>query len=407
MNVLGLIVEYNPFHNGHLYHLKESIKKTNADVVVAVMSGNFLQRGEPAIVSKWKRTEMALLNGVDLVIELPYVFATQKAETFANGAVSILDALRCNSLCFGSESGDINPFLHTNEFLTENQLEYDELIKKHVKTGVSYPKALTLAFKELAKDKEVLDLSLPNNILGFHYVHAIYKQKSNIKPYTIKRTSADYHDQTFSSPTIASATSIRKAIFSVENEYSTISHYVPSETLNILTKYKFDNKFLHNWESYYHFLKYSILTMSSKDLEAIYEVEEGLENRILKIIIKSTSFQDLMEKLKSKRYTWTRLQRVCTHILTKTTKQQMQMINTTETSPYIRLLGMNQKGQKYLNSTKKEISLPIISKVSSFQHPILSIDIQAAYTYNMVFSEPQRSLRLNDEFTHPPIRIDR
>ncbi|TXC92068.1 nucleotidyltransferase [Metabacillus litoralis] len=403
MNVLGLIVEYNPFHNGHLYHLKESVKKTNANVVIAVMSGNFLQRGEPSIISKWKRTEMALLNGVDLVIELPYVFATQKAETFANGAVSILDALHCDSLCFGSESGEINPFLQTTQFLLQHQIEYDELIKKHVQTGVSFPKALTLAFQELAGDQEILDLSLPNNILGFHYVSAIYKQKSKIKPYTVKRSSAGYHDETFTSPTIASATSIRKTLFSSESEELKIRNYVPPETLERINKYKSENTLLHNWESYFQYLKYSILTMSKEEIQSIYEVEEGLENRILKFIIQSTSFHELMEKLKSKRYTWTRLQRVCTHILTNTTKQEMKDI--TELSPYIRLLGMTEKGQKYLNSIKKDVPIPLISKVSSFQHPLLDIDIRASYTYNMIFQEPNRSLRLQDEYTTPPIRI--
>lgn len=402
MNVLGLIVEYNPFHNGHLYHLEESVKKTNANVVIAVMSGNFLQRGEPSIISKWKRTEIALLNGVDLVIELPYVFATQKAETFANGAVSILDALHCDSLCFGSESGEIEPFLQTTQFLLQHQLEYDERIKKYIKTGVSYPKALTLAFQELASGQDMLDLSLPNNILGFHYVSAIYKQNAKIKPYTIKRSQAGYHEESFSSPTIASATSIRKALFSSESEQKSINNYVPPETLDRLNKYKSENTLLHSWESYFHYLKYSILTMTKEEIQSIYEVEEGLENRILKFIVQSTSFHEFIEKLKSKRYTWTRLQRVCTHILTKTTKQQMK--NITETSPYIRLLGMTENGQKYLNTIKKDVPVPIISKVSSFQHPFHDIDIRASYTYNMIFQEPKRSLRLNDEYTSPPIR---
>jgi predicted nucleotidyltransferase len=403
MNALGLVVEYNPFHNGHFYHLTQSIKETNADIVIAVMSGNFLQRGEPAIVSKWERTNMALHSGVDLVVELPYAFATQKAETFANGSISILEALQCRSLCFGSESGDISSFQYANEFILHNKKQYEELIQHHIKTGVSYPTALTLAFQALSNGHEILDLSLPNNILGFHYVKAIHQQQAKIKPYTIKRSSAGYHEQDFVSSTIASATSIRKAIFSNNGQ---VANYVPKETLKVMDKYKDQQDLLHNWEHYFHLLKYSIMTMSEEDLLTIYEVEEGLENRIKKNIRAAVSFQDFMERIKTKRYTWTRLQRLCTHLLTKTTKQQMNYINHSETSPYIRLLGMSSKGQGYLNSIKKQIELPIISKLSTFQHPLLELDIKAAATYNMIFPEPLRSKLLRTEFATPPIRLE-
>lgn len=402
MNALGLVVEYNPFHNGHFYHLSESIKETQADVVIAVMSGNFLQRGEPAIVSKWERAKMALHCGVDLVVELPYAFATQRAETFASGAVSILEALQCQSVCFGSESGEIFPFLHANEFLLQNNQQYEGLIKQYMKTGVSYPTALTLAYQELTAGHEILDLSLPNNILGFHYVKAIFQQQAKMKPYTIKRTSADYHEQNFVSPTIASATSIRKALFSNEGS---IINYVPKETLQIMGHYEEQNGHLHNWESYFHLLKYTIMTMSEKDLLSIYEVEEGLENRIKKNILNAHSFQNFMEQIKTKRYTWTRLQRLCTHILTKTTKHQMSYINPSQTSPYIRLLGMSSKGQGYLNYVKKQLELPLISKLSTFQHPLLELDLKAAMTYNIIFPEPLRSKLLMDEYATPPIRV--
>ncbi|MFL6557387.1 MAG: nucleotidyltransferase family protein, partial [Bacillus sp. (in: firmicutes)] len=159
MKAVGLIVEYNPFHNGHAYHLQASKEVTEADVVIAVMSGNFLQRGEPALVSKWQRTKMALLNGVDIVFELPYGFATQKAETFANGAVSILDATDTTSLCFGSESGDLSSFLQTIDFLDEKHSTFNENIKQYIDTGVSYPKALSLAFRQLPDSEKYLDLA--------------------------------------------------------------------------------------------------------------------------------------------------------------------------------------------------------------------------------------------------------
>lgn len=402
LKALGLVVEYNPFHNGHFYHITESKKETKADVVIAVMSGNFLQRGEPAIVSKWARTKMALQSGVDLVVELPYAFATQKAETFANGAVSILEALHCHSLCFGSELGEISPFLHVNEFLMQKKEQYNMLIKQHITSGVSYPSALTSAFKELSNEDEMLDLSLPNNILGFHYVKAIYRQQAKIKPYTIKRTSAGFHEQAFVSPTIASATSIRKALLSKEKP---ITQYVPKATFQNLGEYEQNYGLLHHWEHYFHLLKYTIMTMSNEDLFNIYEVEEGLENRIRKNILEAEGFQDFMERLKTKRYTWTRLQRLCTHILTRTTKKQMSYIGPNQESPYIRLLGMSQLGQEYLGTVKKQLVVPVISKLSTFQHPLLELDIKASHTYNMIFPEPLRSKTMKTEFATPPIRI--
>ncbi|MGN7941229.1 nucleotidyltransferase [Virgibacillus sp. 6R] len=402
MKAIGVVVEYNPFHNGHLYHLRESVKKSNADIVIAVMSGYFLQRGEPALVPKWERTKMALQGGVDLVVELPYAFATQKAETFANGAVSILDALHCSYLCFGSETGDIAPFLHTNEFLQKESEQYEEYIKHFMQTGVNYPTALSLAYQKISNRKDTLDLSQPNNILGFHYVKAISKLNSNMIPLTIKRYKAGYHDKDFASTSIASATSIRNSLF---DQNADISSYVPNDTYTILEKYKEQYGVFHQWENYFSFLKYSLLTMKEEELKSIYEVEEGLENRVLKLIIDSHCFQDFMEQLKTKRYTWTRLQRLCMHILTRTSKQEMNLINQHETSPYIRLLGMSERGQEYLRSIKKNLKLPIISKVSGFHHPLFEIDLRAAATYFMIFPEPLRSRLLKTEYTTPPIRM--
>jgi predicted nucleotidyltransferase len=167
MKAVGVIVEYNPFHNGHAYHLQAAKELAQADLAIAVMSGNFLQRGEPALISKWYRTRMALLNGVDIVLELPYRFATQKAETFANGAVTILDAIGCHSLCFGSESGDISSFFETVDYLDTHKERFDEKIKMNIKSGVSYPKALSLSFQSLSSPENILSLDKPNNILGF------------------------------------------------------------------------------------------------------------------------------------------------------------------------------------------------------------------------------------------------
>ncbi|WP_246940243.1 nucleotidyltransferase [Bacillus pinisoli] len=406
MKTAGVIVEYNPFHNGHLYHLQQSKKTTNADCMVAVMSGFFLQRGEPALVSKWIRTKMALLAGVDLVIELPYAFATQKAEIFANGAISILEALGVNEVCFGSESGNIEDFTNTVQVMLEKKDDFDSYIHTFSREGNSFPKSASLAFQMLHIKENVVDLSLPNNILGYHYVKAIYDQKANIVPKTIIRTGANYHDEHFSSASIASATSIRKALFT-KGQLHEIDSYVPDSTFTELANYKNQFHKFHQWEDYFHLLKYKVLTSSSSELESIYEMEEGLEHRIISHMKKAKSFQEFMEGVKTKRYTWTRLQRLCTHILTNTTKPVMVNVLNENNASYIRLLGMSETGRSFLQQQKKNVTLPIISKLSSFTNKQLELDVKAAHTYGMIFDEPMRTEWFQTEFSTPPIRYNK
>lgn len=403
MNAVGVIVEYNPFHNGHAFHLDESKKLANADAVIAVMSGNFLQRGEPALVSKWKRTEMALMAGADIVFELPYAFATQQANSFASGAVSILQAAGCDALCFGSESGDIQSFKRTLSFLETNNDKYQSQIKHYIEQGNSYPKASALAFHDLSPNEDLLDLSKPNNILGYQYVKAVTMQKATIKPLTVSRKSANYHDPHFASSTIASATSIRKALFSAETDMDTVKQYMPETSYQALLDYKKSFGLLHDWENYWPFLKYRILQSSQEELKNIYEVEEGLENRLAAAALVTNSFSSFMEKIKTKRYTWTRLQRACVHILTNTTKEEMS--KATEKAAYLRLLGMTTTGRQYLNSHKSQFGLPLISKLPAYKHPHLTLDIRASRIYAMGGSGTSQQLLLEMEYKQPPLFI--
>ncbi|KAA0548044.1 nucleotidyltransferase [Bacillus sp. BGMRC 2118] len=406
MKTAGVIVEYNPFHNGHLYHLQKTKEITNADVVVAVMSGYFLQRGEPALLSKWARTRMALQSGVDLVVELPYAFSTQKAELFANGAISILEAMNVEEVCFGSESGDITSFSTTLSAMKENKREFDFLVQKYSKKGNSYPKAAALAFHTLHISGETVDLSRPNNILGYHYVKAIADQQACIRPTTITRTGANYHDEHFHSPSIASATSIRKALFSKEGTFQDILNYVPAPTYSTLQDYQNEVGQLHEWEQYFSLLKYKVLTTDLPTLESLYEMEEGLENRIVSSIKEARSYHEFMESLKTKRYTWTRLQRACTHILTHTTKDTIKRVTATPKASYIRLLGMSQAGRSYLQKNKKEFQLPLLTKLTSKPCDMLQLDIKASMTYGMVLPEPLRSDWMKREYSTPPIQYD-
>lgn len=384
MRAAGIVVEYNPFHNGHLFHLNETKKVTNADLVIAVMSGPFLQRGEPALISKWERTQMALSQGIDIVAELPYAYAVQQADLFSFGAVSILDALGCTDLCFGSEQGNIDPFLQTIQFLNTENTRYQHKINQFIKTGVSFPKAQALAFKSLDVPPEAAaDLSQPNNILGYHYIKAIQEINSGMRPSTIKRKQANYHDEDFNFSPIASATSIRNNIFTEGNCLSLIQNKVPAPTFEILAK-ESSPSFM-NWERAFPFLSYRIRTASLQELNEIYEMEEGLEYRLKRYISQASSFKDFMTAIKTKRYTWTRLQRLCTHILTNTQKKDMVSVMNHTAAPYVRLLGMNELGRDYLNKIKKTLAVPLITKVKKEKPPLLNLDLKAAKLYDFLF----------------------
>jgi predicted nucleotidyltransferase len=403
MKATGVVVEYNPFHNGHLHHLRETRSATGADVVVAVMSGHFLQRGEPALVSKWSRTKMALEAGVDVVIELPYSFATQHAEFFSRGAISLLDAIGCESFCFGSEDGDIDTFEKTVLFIEANRKKYNTYISEFIQEGTSYPSALAKAFQMLGSGDSVIDLSKPNNILGFHYMEARNQIHSSLKAYTITRESAGYHDEHFSSPSIASATSIRKNIFSSEGD-NKIDSYLPSTSVDQLSQYQLEYGGFHRWENYWTFLQYKLLSSSKEELKEIYEIEEGIENRMIEFVKSSTSFEEFMVKLKTKRYTWTRLQRMLLHVLTNTNKEEMR---SRHNSPrYIRLLGMNKTGREFIHYQKKAMPLPLISKLSSANQYDIALDVRAAEIYSLgLENRAARKKLLHQEWSQPPIII--
>lgn len=400
MEAVGVVVEYNPFHNGHAFHLRAAKQTSGANIVIAVMSGSFLQRGEPAFASKWTRAEMALRAGADIVFELPYQFAVQQADTFAAGAVSILEAARCKSLCFGSESGDISQFHHAAMFFARHEKEYQASIRQFLEKGNSYPKAASLAAQELQKNAGTLDLSQPNNILGYQYVNSIIKQNASIKPLTIKRKNADYHDQSFTSDDIASATSIRKALFADGGSIEDIAPFVPQSTFNLMLYYQKTYGTFHHWELYWPLLQYRLLHLNAHELSTIYEMEEGLEHRFLAAALKADSFHDFMTLIKTKRYTWTRLQRACVHILTNSSKEDMK---GHEKADYLRLLGMTANGRSYLNKYKNDLGLPLVSRVSSNQSAGLALDIKASRVYGLATGLINKKAFISQDFTQSPI----
>jgi len=359
MKSIVIIFEYNPFHNGHLYHLNK-IKEMFKDYrIILVMSGNFTERGDVSIIDKWKKTEIALKAGIDLVIELPYFFASQSADTFARGAIEILNELKVESIVFGSESNDINKLIEIAKITTNNK-KYDKLVKNYLDEGYNYPTALSNALFDLTGKRIIKS----NDILGLSYIKEIIKLNSNIKPICIKRTN-DFNDNTLYND-ITSSSSIRNALKNNEE----ITNQVPE-----FVKPYLDN--VHFIDDYYSLIKYKILS-EKNNLKNYQTVDEGIENRILKYIINTNSLDELIFKVKTKRYTYNKINRLLLHVLNGFTKEEANNFYHIE---YIRVLGFNNNGRAYLNSIKKDIKVPLITSVNSIKNKMLDLEFRTTCVY--------------------------
>lgn len=362
MKSIGIICEYNPFHNGHLYHLNK-IKEMFKDYrIILVMSGNFTERGDVSIIDKWKKTEIALKAGIDLVIELPYFFASQSADTFARGAIEILNELKVEAIVFGSESNDINKLVEIAK-LTTNNKKYDKLVKNYLDEGYNYPTALSNALFDLTGKRIIKS----NDILGLSYIKEIIKLNSNIKPICIKRTN-DFNDNTLYND-ITSSSSIRNALKNNEE----ITNQVP----DFVKPYLDDVHFI---DDYYSLIKYKILS-EQDNLKNYQTVDEGIENRILKYIINTNSLDELIFKVKTKRYTYNKINRLLLHILNGFTKEEASNFYHIE---YIRILGFNNNGRSYLNSIKKDVNVPIITSVNSIKSKMLDLEFRTTCVYSSI-----------------------
>ncbi|MEB3101209.1 nucleotidyltransferase [Ferviditalea candida] len=420
MKTVGIIIEYNPLHNGHLYHFRQSKMVSQADAVVAVMSGNFLQRGEPAVVNKWARTEMALHMGVDLVIELPVAFSSAPAEWFAYGAVSALAATGAvDALCFGSELGEIRSLELLANMLYAEPRALEHMIKLRLKSGISYPKAYAAAVGDLlaeadlhrpAEDAEAMHvyLSQPNNILGLHYLIALKRLNSRIRPLTISRQKAGYHQQTVSDDNIASATAIRKMIFE-KNTLEPLASYVPSYTRTILRREWDAGRAPIGWNAYALPLLHQIVNSSIEELRQIFEMSEGLEYRLKRAIAgvnpdSAAPVEDLIAGLKTKRYTRTKLQRVLTRVLLNHRKDVLTKELLSKGVPYLRILGFSAQGRELLKQMKKTASVPVVTKIARETSPLLTMDIQATAVHALAYRRPDARDLLRDYY-EPPLRI--
>ena len=360
MKAIGIIAEYNPFHNGHLYHINKIKELYPGYSIVLVMTGNFNERGIPSILDKFKRCNIALTHGVDLVIELPYPFATQSADYFAYGAITLLEKLNVERLVFGSESDNVESL----ELIAKTQInnsEFERLVKIYSKFGNNYPTAVSNALLDLTGKK----IDTPNDLLGVSYIKTILKNNYKIKYETIKRIN-NYHDLELGEE-MSSATAIREAL---KNNKS-IEKDVPKDTLKYYTD-------LHFIDDYFDILKYKIIT--ENDLSIYQTVEEGIDKLLKKQITMANNYSELISLVKSKRYTYNKISRMLLHILCNFTKEKANLFKNIS---YIRILGFNDNGKSYLNCVKKNIDIPIISKITRNKDPMLEFELDTTNIYNI------------------------
>ena len=357
MDKIGIIAEFNPFHNGHVYLINKIKKKFPNSFITVVLSTNFSERGEISMLTKWDKTRLALEYGVDLVVELPFIFATQSADIFSNTSIKILESLKMDYLVFGSETNDVDVLKNLASTILYNQ-EYPTLLKKYLKLGNSYPSSVSKALYNLTN----IELINSNDILGVTYIKTILENDYDIKPITIKRTNSYLSKNTTGN--ISSATCIRDNYFNNKD----ISNYIPKETLKYLT---IEKDILNN---YYNILKYKLIT-DIDNLDNYLDVSEGIQNKIKKNILNTNSYHELIESLKSKRYTYNKLNRMFLHMLMNIKKEETYDLN------YIRILGFTKKGRNYLKNNKDNFNIPIITNYKDIDDNVLKLELRASILY--------------------------
>ena len=374
MKIIGLIAEYNPFHNGHLYQINKIKEMYPDSIIIAVVSSSFTQRGDISILNKWDKTRITLDNGIDIVIELPFVFATQSSDIFAKGAITLLEEMHIDTLVFGTETDSID-WLKEVADLQLNNKEYDIKVKNYLDTGLNYPTATNKAIEDLTGYK----VDSPNDLLALSYIKQIIKDRKDIEIINIKRTIA-YHT-TEIEENITSASNIR-------------TKYLNNKNIANLIPYSIANLYKVSMNNLFPYLKYKIIT-EENTLNNYQTVDEGIEGRIIKYIDKSNNYEELIQKIKTKRYTYNKISRMLLHILTNFTKEEAGSI----TIDYIRLLGFTNNGKEYLNKIKKQIPIPIITGYKKNISKILDIELRITKIYSLVTSKDL----LKEEYRNKPI----
>lgn len=407
--VLGIIAEYNPFHNGHLHHLQNSLKLTNADYTIAIITGNFTQRGSTSLIDKWSKAEIALKNGIDLVIELPLLYSISSAENFAEGAIKILSSLNVvDYLSFGAETDDITTLNVIADTLYREPKEYKNILSHELSKGLSYPKArenaLLMYLQDIRRFTNVL--STPNNILGIEYLKALKKFKSPIMPVAIKRFDVGHNDTTYTE-NIASATAIRNIV--KNNSLDILKKVVPENSFSTILENIKIGHVLPDLSTFEKQIIYNLRSMSIEEIANLPDVSEGLEYAIKNAANSCNSIVEFLSIIKSKRYTSTRLQRILLYSLLNITKKDMQI--SRKTIPYIRVLGFNERGRYIISEVARQNpKLEIVTSVKKYLDScnnrnlqlMLSKDIWSTNVYTIGYE--YESLN-NLDYTHKMVII--
>ena len=392
--VLGIIAEYNPFHNGHLYHIKKSIEETGASSVICVMSGTFVQRGNTSIVDKWTKTKMALANGVDLVLELPTIYSVSSAENFAEGAIRLLDSLKIvDTISFGMEAKDIASLNNIANVLYTEPKEYTTILEHELRKGVSFPKARENAVMMYLNDiKQYANiLTGSNNILAIEYLKAIKKLKSKLNPIGIRREKVLYNDEIIIDD-FASATAIRKMI--ATGQFSDIQKVMPKSSYALLADELRKGHYVLDLSKFQKEIIYNLRKMSVEEIAQLVDVSEGLENAIKNAANSSNNLVDFVNIVKSKRYTQTRIQRILIYALLGITNSKMLAFK--KAVPYARVLGFNENGKQLISQiAKKNKKVQIVTSVKKYMDEsknkvlkeMLETDILATNVYTLGYEK--------------------
>ncbi len=367
LQAVGIVTEYNPFHNGHAYQIAQARQKTGADVIVAAMSGNWVQRGEPAIMDKWQRTEAALAGGVDLVVELSGAAALQPAHLFAQGAIAVLATLKCQWLVFGTEHPDMD-----YDCLMAHLPSDPAIFKRFDQTYASL-------FQGYLREQTGITLSAANDILGFFYAVANQQQGQPLQLVPLARRGSQHNDTAVMQGTnYASATAIRAA--SLAGDWATVQPVVPAKTLALLQQ-----ESLISWADFWPLLRYQLISAPVTDMRQRYQITEGVEYRLKRAALEATTFADFMRIVKTKRYTYTRLQRQAAYLLLQALPEEMR-----PQPQYLRVLGYSKQGQAYLHQIKKHVALPLVSRANrDWQKGVGSLDDRLGALRTLVTGIPQ------------------
>ena len=349
MKACGIIAEYNPFHKGHHYQIEQIRKQTDADVIVVAMSGNFVQRGEPAIENKWHRAKMALENGADLILELPTLSSTQATDWFAAGGVGILHAAKCQEIAFGVEDIRIDYQVAFKEWITL-QKQMKEYVTNDEMKSLTYANRLSLIAKESFGENSPLYrlMQQPNQQLGFAYVKEILSRNLPMDYLTIERKGNGHLDAKIQDEQFASGTALRKQLLKPERNPKLYAQLPYLEEVS-------SNEYRNNWEQYWLLLKYQLERSSVEELRTIYQMDEGMEYRFKKCLPQANSFDEFIQLLKNKRWTWARLQRLCIYLLLGITKEHVkQHFESIREPKEVTVLGFNETGREYLKFLREE-----------------------------------------------------